>query len=205
MDEYQDLSDSGQHPGASAAKWLTYLFYVHLAGIGVSLFSLLPVGGSLAVWFSMAVALAAVICLFRLAPGYPRYRKAACFRAAMLVVSLIHTVFSLRSPLILVSSLCSILAVYQEYCGHGELVRDSDAGLARKWNQLFIWQIVCSVLISLATTVVSVILALLLNSGENVPATAAIVVQVAAKGTSLVLEAVYLVYLKRTIHLMQTY
>ena len=205
MDEYQDLSDSGQHPGASAAKWLRYLFYVHLAGIVVSLFSLLPVGGNLAVWCSLAVALAAVICLFGLAPGYPRYRKAACFRAAMLVFSLIHTVFSLRTPLVLVSSLCSIIAVYQEYSGHRALIRDLDAGLARKWNQLFIWQIVCSVLISLATTVVSVILALLLNSGESVPATAAIVVQVAAEGTSLVLEAVYLVYLKRTIHLMQTY
>lgn len=205
MDEYQNLSDSGQHPGASALKWLTYLFYVHLAGIVVSLFSLLPVGGNLAVWFSRAVALAAVICLFRLAPGYPRYRKAACFRAAMLVFSLIHAVFSLRTPLVLVSSVCSILALYQEYCGHGELVWDSDAGLARNWKRLFFWQVLCSLVISLATTVVSVILALLLNSGENVPATAAIVVQAAAKGTSLVLEAVYLVYLKRTIHRMQTY
>ncbi len=205
MNESADMYQPEKHlQKESAAKWLKYLFYIHIVSVAISLISLLPIVDNWIVWISRAVALATVVCLFQLASAHKRYQKAAFFRAGMLSISLFHAFFSGRTFLILVSSVFSIIAVYQEYNGHGELVQDLDPGLSRKWKKLFTWQVLCSILVSLLTVTVSVILALLLNSGTNAPTAAATVVQVVAEGMSLALEAVYLIYLNRTIHLIQT-
>ena len=176
-----------------AVKWLRYLFYVHIAGIIVSLTTWL-FEGNLAVWLGRAVTLGVVICMYQLSPLNDRYKKSFIFRGVMLILTLITFLLYSSVFLTLAASVLSLLATYQEYKAHSELVAAKDAGLSRNWSSLFIWEI----LVSVATTALTMTATLILVLGEI--GTSAVVATITAimKLVSLVLGVLYLVYLHRT-------
>jgi hypothetical protein len=56
------------------------------------------------------------------------------------------------------ASICSIVAVYQEYTAHSEVLAEKDMILSRKWHNLFYWEFIAAILLSLGSSVAAVIL-----------------------------------------------
>lgn len=129
------------------AKWLKILLYAHLASVVCSLLGLIPVVSVVAGWGSTAVSVACIYALFQLSPACTRYQKAAIFSAVALVCGLVA-----QSILSLVISICSIVAMYQEYMGHSEVTSQTDPALSGKWNSLFTIQLVVGILSGVASS-----------------------------------------------------
>ena len=51
-----------------------------------------------------------------------------------------------------VISICSIVAMYQEYMGHSEVTSQTDPALSGKWNSLFTIQLVVGILSGVASS-----------------------------------------------------
>lgn len=177
----------------SPAKWLQYLLY---AGIAAALNTILGfLLGDLSVWLGIAISGAAVYLLFRLVEANERYQKAAIFAIVALVAALFN-----NTLLSLVGSVCSIVAEYQEYHAHSELIGERDPKLAGKWRTLFWLQFIVGLVLGLLLSFVSVILVMI--SGLETAAATAVLAMVLAVVT-LILQVLYLVYLNRTIKLLE--
>jgi len=139
--------------------WLPVLMYCALASLINSVISYFPlIPASLTTWISRGIMLAVTICMFQLVPVHDRYRKAGIFRAIMLACNLITSFLVGSMILTLTASIASIIAVYQEYSAHAEVISDKDSKLGRAWHSLFIWSILAAVLLSFGATIVAVIL-----------------------------------------------
>ncbi|MGN0998207.1 MAG: hypothetical protein ACI4PO_01485 [Faecousia sp.] len=144
-------------------------------------------------WISRCIVIAVVLCLFYLAPVNRRYQKSAIFRILMLGCSLIGTYLSWGTLFLPATSVFSLLAVYQEFTAHSELVAESDPKLSRNWRSLFRWSIALAVLAFLSSfAVVLLILALEWDSSQTdtiLSATFGI--------PRMILDLIYLLYLKK--------
>lgn len=214
MEEMIDVNNPEAHEYDRdvMAKWLKFLFTVQLVDLAVSvvvaLVLLVPAGGigTLADWVSRAVTLCVIVAMFRLSAANQRYRKAfiAYLIAAIgtIAESLsvdpgLALVFSLIS---LVGSIAGLVAVYQEYYGHGEIAESAgDSDLSRKWNSLFVWQIVVGLVISLVT--VSSVMIGAAADAEMTKLVSIIVPIVMIPG--ILLQVIYLRYLKKTVALIE--
>ena len=149
--------------------WLPVLKYCALASLINSVISYFPfVPASLITWISRGIMLAVTFCMFQLAPVHDRYQKAGIYRAIMLACNLI-TAFVVGSMILtLTASIVSIIAVYQEYSAHAEVIADKDSALAKAWHSLFNWSILAAVLLSFGATIVAVILVMVdMNGGAS--------------------------------------
>lgn len=180
----------------SPAKWLQYLLYVGIAAEVNNLIGYIPLLSGLTRWVGIAVSAASVYLLFRLRDVNPRYLKAAVFSAVAWVGIRIGF-----TPLTLVGLVCSIIAQYQEYHGHSELVEDRDAKLAGRWNSLFWAQFAVSLILGLVVSLFGMVLVML--SGSDTELTTA-VTSILTVVLSLVMKVLYLVYLHRTVKLLET-
>jgi len=180
-------------------KWLRYLFYVHIAGIVVSLLGWITTSEALNVWLGRAVTLGVVVCMYQLSPLNPRYKKSFIFRGVMLLLTLITYLLYSSAFLTLAASVLSIIATYQEYHAHSELAAEKDGKLSRNWSSLFTWEIIVSVL----TTVLTMAATLIMVMGEIGTSAVVAVITVIMKLVSLVLGVLYLVYLHRTMKLFE--
>ena len=171
-------------------KWLKYLLYIHIAGIVCSLLAGIPVLSILAGWVSTAVLAAEAYVLYQMAPGCERYRKAAIFNVVVLVASLLA-----KSILSLVISICSIVAMYQEYQGHSEMIAPRNPALSGKWNSLFHYQLFAGIISGVAGSA-GVMIGVLAKMDPD--ALVKLIVLILT-GVTLVLELFYLSYLKQTI------
>ena len=173
------------------AKWLQYLLYVQIAALAISLIGYIPLVGSVTRWLTFALNIATAYLLFRLADVNPRYKTAAIFCAASLILGLMDGTVA-----VLAVSVCSIIAEYQEYHGHGELLEQRDPRLAGKWNFLFWLQLIVTLILSVLTSIVTVILTLLIGFGTAVTtAITTVVISI----LSFALRLLYLAYLHRTV------
>lgn len=175
-------------------KWLQYLLYVGIASLVNSLLGIFGLGG-LSRWIGLVVNGATIYLLFMLAGSNPRYKTAAIFFAVALVSGLISNVI-----LGLVGSICGIVAQYQEYHAHGELIEERDPKLADQWGTLFGLEILVSIVAVLLTGLVVGVLAAATNISEAAILPVATIL-VAALGIAL--NALYLSYLNRTIKLLE--
>lgn len=183
------------------AKWLRIMMYIALASLVNSVIDFLPfVPASVTAWISRGIMVAMVVCLFQLAPANDRYKKAGIMRAVMLVCTLITAFLYASSILTLAASILSIIAVYQEYNAHSELVAEKDAKLSGKWHSLFTWGIIAAVLVSFGSIVTVLIVAML--EMDAVRATSVIVGLLSVP--QLVIDVVYLLYLKKMMGYFQT-
>ena len=177
----------------SPAMWLRYLLYVGIAAMANSLLGLfLP--GKLSTWIGFAISAATVYLLYRLIGANARYKTAALFGAGALICNLLGI-----AALSLAASICAIVAQYQEYQAHGELVRERDPKLADKWSSLFWLQFGVEVITALLTAVfVGVLVA---ASGMEAAVVTGLVTVIAAV-FSVILKLLYLSYLNRTVKLL---
>lgn len=179
----------------SPAKWLRYLLYVGIASVieyllGASLL------GNLSRWIGYALSGASIYLLYQLMGANARYQKSVIFYGAALVVNILG--FKVLS---LVGSICAIVAQYLEYHAHSELVAARDPELAGKWNSLFWIQFVVELIGGL---VVSMLVGIVAASGEVDSAPVIAIATVAIAFITPVLKLLYLIYLSRTIKVVET-
>jgi len=177
-------------------KWLRGLMYAAIASLVNSVLNVFPfVPATLTTWISRAIILAVYISLFKLGTVNARYHKAAICRGIMLACTLIIA-FLFASPLLsLVSSIASIVAVYQEYNAHSELVEKKDPKLSGKWHSLFLWGIAAGLLVSIGSVIATMIL--VMQELDAVGITAVVIGLLSIP--QFIIDVIYLLYLKRMV------
>ena len=182
-------------------KWLRFLLYIQLAGFILAILNLIPGVNRLMTWLSYLLNAGMLCALFMLSPACIRYRKSAICRvihlSCLILVLIIKNMGMLGSIITLAGSVCGIIASYQEYHGHGEMVKEADQKLENQWGKLFIWQIVVGVLLGVGTTA-GVAISMVSGGAISVDTVVAVI-----SLPSLVLQVVYLIYLKRTLNALQ--
>ena len=181
-------------PVNSPVKWLRYLLYVGIAALVNSLLGIFGLSG-LSQWLGLAISAATAYLLFMLAGSNPRYKTAAIFYAVALAAGFISNVI-----LGLVGSVCGIVAQYQEYHAHGELIEEREPKLADRWNSLFWLQFALGVVVVGLTSVLVTALVMAANMDEAV---VTVIAAVIAGVLGIGLSALYLSYLNRTIKLLE--
>ena len=177
----------------NTARWLKYLLYVNIAALGNTVLSnFLP---GLSGWLSPILTLLALYMMARLVPSNGRYLRVVLFTG----VSVLISVLNIRQ-VVLAGALCSIIGQYQEFTAHGELIRERDQKLADKWGSLFWLQFAVTII---STLLGSVLAAVLVASGSVDAEALAPVITVAVALVTLLLKVLYLVYLKKTIKLLE--
>ena len=200
MEEVMNLEAQPSHIPL-LRKWLRILLYLQLAAVILAIPNLIPNIGSWVTWIGYGMNALLVYVLLRVSPACGRYRKSAVLKViylgTVILVMLMPSLGLIGSLLTLAGSVCGIIASYQEYHGHAEVVTALDEKLAGKWSGLFIWQLVVGILVGLATSA-GVIVSMLSGGSISVELVAVIV-----SLPALVLQVVYLVYMKRTVRLLQ--
>lgn len=177
------------------AKWLQYLLYVQIAAMAFGLIGNIPLVGSITRWITAALNIAVMYLLYQLVGVNGRYKTAVVCSAVALVASLIG-----GTGLVLVASVAGMIASYQEYHAHGELLEQRNPKLAGKWNFLFWLELVVTIILSFLTSIVTMVITLLIGLGTAI--TTAITTVVIAL-LSYALRIVYLVYLHRTVKALE--
>ena len=196
------MNEKMEKKSEQLVKWLRVLMYIAIANIVNSVVNFLPfVPAAVTTWIGRGIMLAVAICMFMLASVNERYKKSGMMRAAVLVCTLV-TVFLNGSPVLtLAISILSIIAVYQEYHAHSELLADKDTKLSRKWQSLFTWGVISGILVGFGSTVTVLILSLL--EMELVRLTAIIVGILSIP--QMILDLVYMLYLKKMVSIFENY
>ena len=183
-------------------KWLKVLFYVKIASMAITVINAATYWDNITAWILKSVNVVVLWSLFQLKDVNPRYRTAAITKLVALICVLLTAPVNMRvglsSILLLVGSTAGWVASYQEYHGHGELVEEMDAKLAKKWKDLFVWEIVIGLGISFISVGATTVLVAAGAASSNI--TTAIILL--SSLSSLVLEALYLLYMKRTLDLL---
>lgn len=144
-------------------------------------------------WINHIVMLAVAYILYQLAPINTRYRKAAVFTGISIVLSILVKFVSV-SILTFAVSICSLIAIYQEYNAHFEILVGIDDKLARKWHSLFNWQIVGGLILGVLVAPTIILVAVYFPLDANLLATITLAL---ITGFDTILRLVYLSYLKR--------
>lgn len=182
-------------------KWIKNLFYVHCAMLVATIVTALPFIGTWVGWVNTLLSICVLFVLFKLAPVGARYRKAAIFMAVAVVIGFI-TKFAEMGLLTFVGSICSLIALYQEYSAHSDMMDGVDDKLARKWHSLFTWQLIGGIVLGFLGAPLTVMLTLAFVIDENV--IAAVLVAVIA-AFEVIIGIFYLKYLKRMLATYENY
>ena len=183
-------------------KWLKVLFYAQIASMAITVINAATYWDNITAWILKSVNVVVLWSLFQLKDVNPRYRTAAITKLGALICVLltapVNTRLGLSSILMLVGSGCSWVTAYQEYHGHGEPVEAADSKLSKKWKDLFVWEIVIGLGISFISVGATTVLVAAGAASSSI--TTAIILL--SSLSSLVLEALYLLYMKRTLELL---
>lgn len=175
-------------------KWVKNLYFVQIALLVCAVLSAIPLIGTVFNWLNSILSAIVVYILYQLSPVKDRYRKAAIFTGISVVAGLLTSFIDL-GVVALVVSICSLVGLYQEYCGHSEMMDGIDNSLAKKWHSLFNWQIFGGIVLGvLGAPIVAVLAALLLLDTNLLTA----IVLILVTGFDTVIRIIYLRYLKRT-------
>lgn len=194
------MNENVENSAVQPEKWLRMLMYIAIATLVNTAISFLPVVPAvLTSWIARGIMVAMIVCMFRLAPVNARYRKAGIMRTVILACTLITSFISGTSLLNVAASILSIVAGYQEYSAHSELIADKDAKLSGKWHSLFNWSIATGLLLGFGTAVAVLLLTLM---EMDVVGVTALVVGILSV-PQMILNLVYVVYIKKTISALE--
>lgn len=169
------------------------LFYIHIATLIVSVFIELPLLDSLFGWISIILTIGIAFQLFQIASVNDRYRKAALCMAIVSATAVITKFFNI-GILALAASICSLIAVYQEYKGHSEMMMYIDHKLADKWRGLFYWQVFGGFLLGILSTPIIILLGVVIVFDANLLAGILVIIILCF---DIIMEILYLRYMKR--------
>lgn len=181
------------------AKWLRTMFYVQIGMVAATCLSWLPIQDLWITWLKRILNLVTVFCLYRLSPMNKHYRKATIFQGICIAGVLLTSLPLRASAIVLAVSICSIFGAYQEYHGHAQLIAEQDAVLSKKWSRFFGWALLVEVLMSVASSILSVTAAFMGFDISGILDTLIITISL----PRLIINAVYLIYLNKTIYLLQ--
>ena len=181
-------------------KWLRVLMYIAIVSLVNSIVNYVPfVPASVTTWISRAIMVAMIVCMFQLASANGRYKTAAILRAIWLGTLLLGTLLHIPSVLVLSTSILSIIAVYQEYHGHSEVLAEKDTVLSAKWKGLFIWSIIAPLLLSIGSSAAMVISSFMNLDVAKVTAITTGIMRI----PQYVIDVIYLLYLKKMLSIFE--
>ena len=140
MEEKQELM-TGREPDGLLTKWLSVLFYAEIVSLITIALALIPALDGVSGWIGRIAQAAVMVALYQLSLFGGRYQKAFLYFAIAFVGSLFQA-FAGTNILTTAASVCGIVATYQEYHAHSELISIKDTYLADKWTSLFYWELV---------------------------------------------------------------
>lgn len=182
------------------AKWLRVVMYIAIASLVNTLVGGLPfIPDGITAWISRGITVVMIISMIKLAPANDRYKKAGILRAVMLAFAIAIEVFDIPAMLILAVSILSIVADYQEYHGHSELIEDLDHSLSGKWTSLFMWSILAGIIVGFTSTAAVVLVAL--AEMDTIKATTVVAAILAIP--QYIIVVLYILYLKKMVALFQ--
>lgn len=178
------------------AKWIQILIYIAIAGlinvlIGIPAF----VPAVVTTCVSRILLVAMVFAMFQLAPANERYKKAAIQRAIVLVLSVVTDILHSGAVLTLIAGTLSIVADYQEYHGHSELIEEKDHQLSGKWKSLFMWSIIVGLILGFTSTAAGILV--VMADMDTTKATILIAAILAIP--QYIIEILYILYLKKMV------
>ena len=181
-------------------KWLRVLIYIAIARITNTLVGIPAfIPTALTAWISRILMAGMVFVMFKLAPANDRYKKTSIQLAIVLVLTISTELLNTGAVLTLIAGILSIVAEYQEYHGHSELIEEKDHQLSAKWTSLFMWSIVVGLILGFASTAAGVLAAV---AGVDTE-TAALVIAAAMMIPEYIIDIFYILYLKKMIALFE--
>ena len=125
-------------------------------------------GVLLPVWqgYSMILNGVTVVCFLILAYANTRYQTAAILRGLYLLWLILSEPLNHMGLLMLISSLLSLTAGFQEYYAHSEIVEQTDGGLAHNWRNLFFFYLASLMVALISTIFLPVLMVMFEWSGE---------------------------------------
>ena len=194
------MNETMENRNQMPVKWLRMLMYIAIVSLGNAMINFLPfVPAAVTTWISRGIMVAVVVCMFQLAPANARYKKAGIMRAVMLACTLITAFVYASSILNLAASILSIIAVYQEYNAHAELIASMDSKLSGKWHSLFTWGLIAGILVGIGSTVTVLILTVLQSDAVRLTAIIVGVLSI----PQMILDLVYMLYLKKMVSIFE--
>lgn len=181
--------------------WTKNLYYLQCAALIGMLVASLPFVGSWFGWVNTAISVGILFAMYKLSPVNARYRKAAIF-LGISVVCAILVKGEILAILTFVASICSLVAIYQEYNGHSEMVAGIDEKLSSNWHSLFNWNFWGGIVVAIFGSVVVVIAGVALILDASLLAG---VVLILTLGFDTIIRIVYLRFLKRTREVYENY
>lgn len=182
-------------------KWIKNLFYIHCVALVGYVIGLLPFIGSSFGWINSIIAIGTVFCLYKLMPVQERYRKAAIFSGIAVALSLITNAADLGLFSIVIS-ICQLIGLYQEFCGHSEVLLVVDGKLSRQWHTLFNWNVFGSIIVGILGAPVLIVAALSFVLDTNM---ISVLTALLIGSFDLIIRIFYLVFLKRTYNACEKY
>ena len=178
------------------AKWLRVLMYIAIAGL-VNTFIGIPsfVPSVITSWISRILMAVIVFAMFKLATANDRYKKTGIQRAIVLALTIATDLLPSGAILTLIAGTLAIVADYQEYHGHSELIEENDHQLSGKWTGLFMWSIVVGLLLGFTSTAAGMFAAM--AGIDTMKATIMIAAILAVP--QYVIEIIYILYLKKMV------
>ena len=182
------------------AKWLRVLMYIAIAGL-VNTFIGIPsfVPSVITSWISRILMAVMVFTMLKLATANDRYKKAGIQRAIVLALTIATDLLHSGAILTLIAGTLAIVADYQEYHGHSELVEEKDHQLSGKWTSLFMWSIVVGLLLGFTSTAAGMFAAM--AGIDTMKATIMIAAILAIP--QYVIEIIYILYLKKMVTIFE--
>lgn len=181
-------------------KWLRVLMYIAIVSLANSIVNYVPfVPASVTTWISRGIMVAMIVCMFQLASANGRYKTAAILRAIWLGTLIHGTLLHIPSVLVLGTSILSIIAVYQEYHGHSEVLAEKDTVLSAKWKGLFIWSFIAPLLLSIGSSAAMVISSFMNLDVAKVTAITTGIMHI----PQYVIDVIYLLYLKKMLSIFE--
>ena len=181
-------------------KWLRVLIYIAIARIVntvVGIPAFIPT--ALTAWISRILMAGIVFAMFKLVPANDRYKKTGIQLAIVLVLTIATEFLNTGAVLTLIAGILSIVAEYQEYHGHSELIEEKNHQLSGKWTSLFMWSIIVGLVLGFASTAAGVFAALAGVDTEKV----AVMIAVALMIPEYIIDIFYILYLKKMIALFE--
>ena len=182
------------------AKWLRVLMYIAIAGL-VNTFIGIPsfVPSVITSWISRILMAVMVFAMFKLATANDRYKKAGIQRAIVLTLTIATDLLHSGAILTLIAGTLAIVADYQEYHGHSELIEENDHQLSGKWTSLFMWSIVVGLLLGFTSTAAGMFAAM--AGIDTMKAT--IMIAAILSIPQYVIEIIYILYLKKMVTIFE--
>ena len=179
-------------------KWLRVLIYIAIARIintlvGIPAF----IPTALTAWISRILMAGMIFAMFKLAPANDRYKKTGIQLAIVLILTIATELLNTGAVLTLIAGILSIVAEYQEYHGHSELIEEKDHQLSGKWTSLFMWSIGVGLILGFVSTAAGVLAAVAGMDAEK----AAVMIAAAIMIPEYIIDIFYILYLKKMIAL----